>query len=194
MAKSRGRTRNPQRHHPHALAEGKAELQTVPAANEHENESPPSGGEQAPGRAYAPPAKPTRRGGFLTIYKRNQGRNTRIGTAAGAGIIIGGLAWFLYDQLEVYNNLYVQTGIAAGITLVLALLGYWLIAAKHRSVDFLIATDSELKKVNWSSKKEVIGSTKVVIATTLLMAIALFVVDIIFLRFFQMVGVWEATG
>jgi preprotein translocase SecE subunit len=117
-----------------------------------------------------------------------------LGTAIGAGIIVGGLVWFLYEQLEVYNSLYLQTGIAGAVGLVFALLAYWLIAVNPRSCDFLIHTDGELKKVNWSTRKEVIGSTKVVIATTLLMAVILFVVDIIFLRFFQLIGVWEATG
>ena len=39
----------------------------------------------------------------------------------------------------------------------------WRLMNKPSNVDFLIATDSEMKKVNWTSRKELIGSTKVVI-------------------------------
>ena len=41
---------------------------------------------------------------------------------------------------------------------------------KPTNVDFLIATDSEMKKVNWTSRKELIGSTKVVIIFMFLIA------------------------
>ena len=42
---------------------------------------------------------------------------------------------------------------------------------KPTNVDFLIATDSEMKKVNWTSRKELIGSTKVVIVFMFLIAV-----------------------
>jgi preprotein translocase subunit SecE len=174
-----------------ALAESEAEPNDVVDEFEDDlNDEHEPAADSAPNEYYAPP-KPTRSGGVFTIYKRNQGKNTRIGTAVGAGIIIGGLGWFLYDQLEVYNSLYLQTGVAAAAIGLLGLLTFWLVAFKPRSVDFLIATDSELKKVNWSTRKEVIGSTKVVIVTTVLLAVILFVVDLCFLRFFQWIGVWE---
>src|SRR3712207_7866772 len=41
---------------------------------------------------------------------------------------------------------------------------------KPANVDFLIATDSEMKKVNWTSRRELIGSTKVVIVFMFLIA------------------------
>ena len=48
---------------------------------------------------------------------------------------------------------------------------------KPANVDFLIATDSEMKKVNWTSRKELIGSTQVVIMFMFLIALFLFAVD-----------------
>ena len=53
----------------------------------------------------------------------------------------------------------------------------------------LIATDSEMKKVNWTSKKELIGSTKVVIFFMLLIMLLLFAFDTIFGYFFQFIRV-----
>ena len=49
-----------------------------------------------------------------------------------------------------------------------------------------------VKKVNWSTKREVIGSTKVVILFTFLMAAMLFAVDLIFQNFFNWIGVLKA--
>jgi preprotein translocase subunit SecE len=60
---------------------------------------------------------------------------------------------------------------------------------KERTADFLIATEGEMKKVSWSNRREIIGSTKVVIFATLTMAVMLFVVDLIFSWFFEKVGV-----
>jgi preprotein translocase subunit SecE len=60
---------------------------------------------------------------------------------------------------------------------------------KPRMADFMIATEGEMKKVSWSSKREVIGSTKVVIFTTFALALILFAVDIIFKNFFQTINV-----
>lgn len=51
---------------------------------------------------------------------------------------------------------------------------------KASNVDFLIATDSEMKKVNWTSRRELIGSTKVVIVFMFFIAFLLFVIDILF--------------
>jgi len=56
----------------------------------------------------------------------------------------------------------------------------WYLMNKPSNADFLIATDSEMKKVNWTSRKELIGSTKVVILFMFLIAILLFVIDILF--------------
>ena len=47
------------------------------------------------------------------------------------------------------------------------LLGF--IARKpSQTVDFMIATEGEMKKVNWSTRREILGSTWVVIAVTML--------------------------
>ncbi len=60
---------------------------------------------------------------------------------------------------------------------------------KPTSVDFLIATDSEMKKVNWTTKKELMGSTKVVIGFVFVMALVLFFYDLFFQFLFYVLGV-----
>jgi preprotein translocase subunit SecE len=59
-------------------------------------------------------------------------------------------------------------------------------------VDFLIATESEMKKVTWSSRKEVWGATKVVIGMVIFLAVGLFCVDFAFTWFFWKIGVLKA--
>jgi preprotein translocase SecE subunit len=46
-----------------------------------------------------------------------------------------------------------------------------------RNSNFLIETESELKKVDWSSKEEVFGSTKVVLLLTAVFIVLMFVFD-----------------
>jgi preprotein translocase SecE subunit len=70
----------------------------------------------------------------------------------------------------------------------LAIFTFWFMN-RQQSVDFLIATDNEMKKVNWTSRKELIGSTKVIILFMFSIAIFLFLSDIVFGYFFYFIHV-----
>ncbi|MEO0965894.1 MAG: preprotein translocase subunit SecE [Planctomycetota bacterium] len=137
-------------------------------------------------------------GGFMSVYKPGQGYYTRWLSAAGFGaVVLAGVGW-LWGRLTVWvdaeNMLYWQGGMAAGVILVAAAVLYYLFGANRKIVQFCIDTEAEMNKVNWPSRKEVFGSTLVVIGGTFLMAALLFVVDIFFFKFFQWIGVLEATG
>ncbi len=86
--------------------------------------------------------------------------------------------------------LYVQAASAVATALVFAALLWWILN-KPRVVDFMIATESEMRKVNWPTRREIIGSTWLVICGTLLMALLLFTVDIGFALLFRSIGVLE---
>ena len=147
------------------------------------------GGERPPERAAAP--KPS----FFTIYKKGQGYWTRMGTAIGAGLLGALITWQLYRYIPAFMSSS-EPGraqrvglIAAGtFALVYAFLA-WRLMNKPANVDFLIATDGEMKKVNWTSKRELIGSTKVVIFFMFAIAIILFVLDLLFNTVFYYVDV-----
>jgi len=79
--------------------------------------------------------------------------------------------------------------IVAGVLLLM----YWIVN-RPRSADFMIATEGEMKKVHWSSRAEIVGGTKVVIATTLIMAALLWAVDLAFGFFFKAIGVLQIGG
>ena len=135
------------------------------------------------------------RGSFFRIYKRGQGRRTRLGTVMGAAVLgLAGAAW-LFGKLEAIVDpqepwtLWVQAGVAVGAMAVYALTVWWVVGVNRRANDFMIATEGEMKKVNWSTKQEVIGATKVVIVMVLALAALLFVVDNVFALFFSRIGV-----
>jgi preprotein translocase subunit SecE len=127
---------------------------------------------------------PSTAGGFFHLYKSGQGYWTRLGTAAGAFVLGAFFALFIYQDLPpriryLQEHGGVRLGLAVGFFLGFALLAWWMMN-KPRNADFLIATDSEMKKVNWTSRKDLIGSTKVVIFFMFLIAFLLFAIDILF--------------
>ncbi|MBP7933916.1 MAG: preprotein translocase subunit SecE [Phycisphaerae bacterium] len=150
------------------------------------------------GSGGKPQVKTTLGGGGLRIYRPGQGYYTRLGTALGAGVIIiaGGL--FIGSQLGGIINpkasyaLPVQYGVSVGFILVMAAVLYWIVGLNRKANEFFIATEGEMKKVSWSSKKDVIRSTKVVIVWVILIGALIFLADIIFMQTFRWIHVLKA--
>ena len=157
-------------------------------------DSPPRGSEDPKGGAIHP-GEPKSEGTFFEIYKPSQGYYTRMCTAIAGGIMVLGAGNFLWTQLEAVRSadeqwtLWLQVGIPTAVVVGLGLLLYWVVGRKRGTCDFLIATEGEMKKVSWSTRGELIGSTKVVIAATIMLALLLCAVDLLFIRFFQFIGV-----
>lgn len=132
-------------------------------------------------------------GGFFDIYKSGQGYYTRIWSGVAYGIMVCWFAYFLYIKCELVGEgsttRYVQVGVAVATIVGFGLFGYWVLALNRRVGDFLIATEGEMKKVNWTSRKEIIGSTKVVIFVLVALGTLLFVADLLFMLFFNWIGV-----
>jgi len=124
----------------------------------------------------------------IEIYKRSQGKYTRLGTLIGVMIVAMFGAAKLSNLLQAVASPYVQFGVPAAVVILVGLLMVWVIN-RGKSADFLIATEGEMKKVSWSSRKELIGSTKVVIVTTFIMAGVLFAVDIVLNVLFRRLGI-----
>ena len=119
------------------------------------------------------------------IYKRGQGKYTRLCSTFGAAIIAGLGCLRLYKKLQGWDlGLWVETMVPAGLFVVLALLVLWLVN-KPSIADFMIAAEGEMKKVSWSSRKEIAVSTFIVIALVILLAIFLGVTDLGFQVFFD---------
>ena len=153
--------------------------------------TPPKGPPRTPA-TRAP--KPGDGRNFFTIYKKGQGYWTRMGTAIGAAFLGAMISWEFYEQIPTFmhgeqaHDKHVAGIIALVFLVAYSLWAFWFIN-KPRTVDFLVATDSEMKKVNWTTRKELIGSTKIVIIFMFLIAIYLFTCDILFGGFFYMIHV-----
>ncbi|MFA5554019.1 MAG: preprotein translocase subunit SecE [Phycisphaerae bacterium] len=131
------------------------------------------------------------------IYKRGQGKNTRLWSALGLGLIVGLGCYTLYNKFQAMDVIgldpktwmWLQTMIPAVLFVVFGLLIFWMVN-KPSVADFMISAEGELKKVSWSSRKEIAVSTVVVIVVVVLMALYLAFVDIVFSMFFtEVVGI-----
>ena len=128
------------------------------------------------------------------IYKPGQGYWTRMLTAIGVGtIVLAGVGWG-WQKMSVIqqNTIYYQAGMAVVVAAVCGALMFFLLN-RPKIVDFMIATEIEMKKVHWPSRKELVGSTLVVIYGTLFMALLLFLIDLGFGALFIKIGILEAA-
>ena len=165
-----------------ALSEKESHVaESVPGAHEYDDDR-------------SMPARVEQRTSFFDIYKPGQGYHTRVGTGIAYAVMVCWGAHFLYTKFELLNSKTAQVAVAVIVILGFGLLGYWLLARNRKVCDFLIATEGEMKKVNWTSRREIIGSTKVVILLTLGMSVMLFFVDLFFMGLFTTIGVLKAPG
>tara|TARA_B100001964_G_C13836487_1_gene423888 strand:- start:135 stop:545 length:411 start_codon:yes stop_codon:yes gene_type:complete len=134
----------------------------------------------------------------IGIYKQGQGYWVRLMSSIGFGLLVMmGVVW-LWDQLsgaQIGNiePVYVQGGVAIIVVVICGLIGFHLVGRKPKLVDFMIATEGEMRKVNWSTKREIVGSTILVILLTLFIAIFCQIADLGFSAFFQWAGVLESS-
>jgi preprotein translocase SecE subunit len=126
----------------------------------------------------------------LKIYKPGQGYWTRMVSGIGGGVLVAAGALWLWG---LFDNIYARAIAALVVIAVFGLLLFYLVALRHNTSDFLIATEGEMKKVNWPTRREVFGSTWVVILCTFLLVLILFASDTLFAWFFQTIHVLE-TG
>ncbi len=127
----------------------------------------------------------------FSIYKRGQGKYTRLCTAfmLAAIVILGCLR--LYQQLEAASweisknaHRWIETLVPVGVALVFTWLIFWVVNTP-KLADFMVDAEGEMKKVSWSSRKEIVVSTTVVVAVVAIMAVFLGLVDLGFVMFFE---------
>ncbi len=136
---------------------------------------------------------------MVGIYKKGQGYWTRMMSGIAAGLLIfmgASWLWKTMNQVRIgsIEAVYVQAGAAVIFIGVLAVIAYYLIAVHKKVVDFLIATEGEMKKVNWSTRREIMGSTWVVISLTFIVAGIIAFLDMGYSMIFQTIKVLESAG
>ena len=125
----------------------------------------------------------------FAIYKRGQGKYTRLWSAFGAAIVVAIGCLGLYGKLEAAAwwspraTLWIATMVPSGLFVILALVIFWLVN-KPSVADFMISAEGEMKKVSWSSRQEITVSTFVVIVVVGIMSALLGTTDLGFSAFF----------
>ena len=131
----------------------------------------------------------------LELYKSGQGRYVRAGTGVAAGVVDLVLAYYVYTLLDRYiadtvtYKAYLMYGIPAVLFAGLGVASFFYMN-KRNVADFLVATETEMKKVSWSSRAELLGSTGVVIVTVVALSVFIYVVDQALLHLFDKLGLW----
>jgi preprotein translocase SecE subunit len=110
------------------------------------------------------------------------------------GLAAASWVWKQTQTINVGENtevLYLQAASGGVVAQLSALLVYWLVGAHRKSIEFLIATEGEMRKVNWSTRKMIFGQTWVVVAISVIIAVILFVTDVLFAMFFRAINVLQ---
>lgn len=131
------------------------------------------------------------------IYRPGEGYWTRVMTAIAAGVLVligASWLWGLLESVRIgtIDSNYIGGGGAVLLVAIFGSLIYWLVGVKPASVDFLVATEVEMKAVNWSTRREIFGSTWVVLAVSLLITLFVYAFDLAFSYGFARMGVLDA--
>ena len=128
---------------------------------------------------------------FLEFYKKGQGSIARLLALISSGLLVvwGGYALWVTLQgtgaakllsLEV-PHVGLEINLALIIAVLVTVLGWagmvWVLN-RPRSVDLLVETESEMRKISWPSKQEAWNSSIVVVVTVLVMMGLLFFYDV----------------
>jgi preprotein translocase subunit SecE len=122
------------------------------------------------------------------LYKPLQGKQARLWTAIGLGLIIVFGLREVHDSLDGRTGKFASYGYPAAVGVVLAWLTFRLLQFPP-FVEFLIATEAEMNKVSWTSREDLKRATTVVLVTVLLVAVFLFGVDWIWSLLLHAIGV-----
>ena len=129
----------------------------------------------------------------LKIYKKGQGSYTRLTTAGVVLLLSAWGCWKLYLNLKAMDivnanvKMWVQSITPLAVFGVIAVIVFWLVN-KVLIADFMISAEGEVKKVNWSSRQELMVSTYIVVIVVILTAFFLGMTDIIFQILFRAIG------
>jgi preprotein translocase subunit SecE len=123
---------------------------------------------------------------LFKIYKRGQGYYTRLWSGLVVFAIAAGGCYVLWRKLTVLDNMWVKTLVPVGLCVAFGLLIFWLLN-RRGAADFMISAEGEIKKVSWSSRREITVSTMIVICVVVLMAVMLFAADMTFKSLFMYV-------
>ncbi len=125
---------------------------------------------------------------FFNIYKKGQGKWVRLGTAIGLGLLIAlGILWIKNTFMPLapaYSKMIMVVIVGS-----LGALFCFYVVNRPNLADFMILTESEMRKVVWPTRQAVIRATRLVVLSTLGMALMLWLVDTFFVWLFRAIHV-----
>ena len=124
------------------------------------------------------------------IYKSNQGRMVRQFTFFAVVILAA------FGCITLANGPLMQSvkGVQVGVPFAAWIFCCWVafrIVNFPRFADFLVSVESELEKVTWPSRQEVLQATVVVLCTMFFLGFFLFLIDLIWTWLFSVIGFTE---
>jgi len=123
----------------------------------------------------------------MTIYKNGQGNVARAVTAL-SGLGLG--CWAAYSIGTNIPNLVVRIIVMILLGAAITGTGVYFALFHEKTVDLLIETQTEMRKVSWPAQKEFVGSTIVVIVSVLVLAVFIWTVDQLSVWILTLIGVY----
>jgi len=123
----------------------------------------------------------------MEIYKKGQAKNYRVAFAAVAAILslYASYSWFTWlygDSLFGQDWLRIDW-IGAAIILAGGLLcAFWLAFVNRKSVDYVVTTEEEMRKVTWPTRDELVSSSIIVVVVMVVLGIVTTVFDLAFVQ------------
>ncbi len=124
------------------------------------------------------------------IYKSSQGRIVRQFTFFAVAIIAAFGCVTLSNGVLMSSGKAVQVGAPLAIWLFFCWVAFRLVNIP-RFADFLVSVESELEKVTWPGRQEVVQATLVVLFTMFSLGMFLFLIDLIWTWLFSAIGFTE---
>ena len=125
-----------------------------------------------------------------SIYKGRQGRIVRQMTCLAIWVFMWFGAWQVFELLRggFFESVRNVPWVVYGVPALFAALGTWFgyrLVNWPKFADFLISVESEMSKVSWPTKNELYRASMVVIFTMALLAIILFLFDLLWQVIFE---------
>lgn len=121
------------------------------------------------------------------MYRHEEGMWARVPSA-----IVGGIITVAATRAAMRFGAGLTPYVWAGIVFAALSVTTLYFAFVHRkTVDVLVDTENEMRKVVWPTKDEVSGSTVVVISTVLLLGAAVFLMDVVLAHLLSLIRLYK---
>ncbi|GAB4161215.1 MAG: hypothetical protein Kow00107_09040 [Planctomycetota bacterium] len=127
----------------------------------------------------------------MQIFRKGQADTYRI--AFGAILLITGVfaayRWFKYFNLQTIFGTVRIDWLGAAVLILLGLAaGFYFAAVHKKTVNYIVDTDEEMRKVSWPSKEELKDSSILVIVVMIILGAITSVFDAIFLQLLKILS------